>query len=329
MTTFKEIRGTAIQVLSSDPSNPIEGQIWYNSSSGTLKGYQLANVNAWAAGGNYPVATNGNAATGTQTAGLSWSGYTTTYTPAANLYNGTAWTATGSVNRAMYYSIGAGNQTATIKFGGESTTASYDNYVETFNGSTWTANPATLNNGRSFLSGCGTQTAALAVGGQIPPSGAGSNYTEKWNGTSWTSSGNYPGSYYGMYAFGTQTAAIACGGNPGTTNANSFNGSTWTSVSSMNTARDMFGGAGVQTAGIIFGGRLAPTFASTTGATELYNGTSWTSNPTGLATARRNVGSCGSQSLALFACGDAGPAYTASTEEWTGQALLTKTITVS
>ena len=40
MTTFKEIRGTAVQSVSSDPTNPEEGQIWYNNSIGVLKGYQ-------------------------------------------------------------------------------------------------------------------------------------------------------------------------------------------------------------------------------------------------------------------------------------------------
>jgi hypothetical protein len=44
MTTFKEIRGTTIEVVSSDPANPETGQIWYNSSSGTLKGYVFATV---------------------------------------------------------------------------------------------------------------------------------------------------------------------------------------------------------------------------------------------------------------------------------------------
>jgi hypothetical protein len=29
MTTFKEIRGTTIEVVSSDPANPEAGQIWY------------------------------------------------------------------------------------------------------------------------------------------------------------------------------------------------------------------------------------------------------------------------------------------------------------
>jgi hypothetical protein len=52
MTTFKEIRGTAVQSVSSDPSNPESGQIWYNNSIGVLKGYQSLGAAAWAAGGN-------------------------------------------------------------------------------------------------------------------------------------------------------------------------------------------------------------------------------------------------------------------------------------
>jgi hypothetical protein len=51
MTTFKEIRGTAIQSVSTDPSNPESGQIWYNNSIGVLKGYQSLGA-AWASGGN-------------------------------------------------------------------------------------------------------------------------------------------------------------------------------------------------------------------------------------------------------------------------------------
>jgi hypothetical protein len=52
MTTFKEIRGTAIESVSSDPSNPEVGQIWYNNTIGVLKGYQLSAA-AWASGGNW------------------------------------------------------------------------------------------------------------------------------------------------------------------------------------------------------------------------------------------------------------------------------------
>ena len=51
MTTFKEIRGTAVRSLSSDPSNPEGGQLWYNNSIGVLKGYALTAA-AWSAGCN-------------------------------------------------------------------------------------------------------------------------------------------------------------------------------------------------------------------------------------------------------------------------------------
>jgi hypothetical protein len=52
-----------------------------------------------------------------------------------------------------------------------------------------------------------------------------------------------------------------------------------------------------------------------TGATEFWNGTSWTSNPTGLNTAREQGGGCGTQTVAL-AFG--GAPYTAATEVWNG-----------
>ena len=51
MTTYKEIKGTSIELVSGNPSNPLIGQIWYDTSSNTLKGF--ANLTAsWARGGN-------------------------------------------------------------------------------------------------------------------------------------------------------------------------------------------------------------------------------------------------------------------------------------
>jgi hypothetical protein len=91
----------------------------------------------------------------------------------------------------------------------------------------------------------------------------------------------------------------------------------------LNTARNGLGGAGTQTAALVFGGNISPY----TGATELWNGTSWTSSSNGLATARAYLAGCGSQTSALAFGGL--PGNTAATEEWTGQALQTKTITVS
>ena len=39
MATYKEISGFNIKSLASDPANPLEGEMWYNSTSGTLKVY--------------------------------------------------------------------------------------------------------------------------------------------------------------------------------------------------------------------------------------------------------------------------------------------------
>jgi hypothetical protein len=70
----------------------------------------------------------------------------------------------------------------------------------------------------------------------------------------------------------------------------------WSSGGNLNTARAGIGGAGIQTATVAFGGVNSPTFYS---ATELYNGTSWTTNPNSMATARRQMGSAGIQTAAL------------------------------
>jgi len=75
MTTFKEIRGTAIQSVSSDPTNPEVGQIWYNNTIGVLKGYRSIG-GAWASGGNLNTAISFLGGCGTQTAGLGFGGST-------------------------------------------------------------------------------------------------------------------------------------------------------------------------------------------------------------------------------------------------------------
>ena len=39
MATYTSIEGGSIQVLASDPSNPVTGQMWYNTTTDTLKTY--------------------------------------------------------------------------------------------------------------------------------------------------------------------------------------------------------------------------------------------------------------------------------------------------
>tara|TARA_R100000306_G_scaffold41961_1_gene40843 strand:- start:48 stop:200 length:153 start_codon:yes stop_codon:yes gene_type:complete len=39
MANYIAIKGATIQVIAGDPANPVEGQVWYNSTTATLKGY--------------------------------------------------------------------------------------------------------------------------------------------------------------------------------------------------------------------------------------------------------------------------------------------------
>ena len=52
MATYKEIKGTQIEAVASDPSNPVEGQVWYNTTSNVLKGQAATAVGSWATGGS-------------------------------------------------------------------------------------------------------------------------------------------------------------------------------------------------------------------------------------------------------------------------------------
>ena len=47
MAEYINIKGTNRQVVSSDPSNPTIGQIWYNTTSNTLKGSVFQSTGSW------------------------------------------------------------------------------------------------------------------------------------------------------------------------------------------------------------------------------------------------------------------------------------------
>jgi len=327
MTTFKEIRGTAIQSVSSDPTNPEVGQIWYNNTIGVLKGYQNI-AGSWASGGNLSTARGGMYTAGTQTANLVSGGAPLlggVGTDQTELYNGSSWTTSGAYPASNAAGGGCGTQTAALGFaGGPNGNVPVINTSAEFNGSTWTAgNP--VNTARRFFAGTfGTQTAAIGAGGFSLDSSA----VESYDGTTWTSLTSLPATRGDGGAAGIQTAAILFGDR----NANPigsvllYNGTSFSSATNMNTARRAQAGSGTQTSAVQFGG--AP---PVTGATEEWNGTSWF-NSGNMATARQNLGGspAGTQSVALAAGGLTVPLATSTaTEEYTGIGLATKKITTS
>ncbi len=52
MATYKEIRGTHIKTVTTDPPAPVNGQMWYNSTTQVMKGFTSNPAGAWATGGN-------------------------------------------------------------------------------------------------------------------------------------------------------------------------------------------------------------------------------------------------------------------------------------
>jgi hypothetical protein len=75
MADYINIRGQSIEVVASDPANPTQGQIWYNSTSNTLKGGGVTTAGAWATANNMNTARGSLGGVGTQTAGLAFGGY--------------------------------------------------------------------------------------------------------------------------------------------------------------------------------------------------------------------------------------------------------------
>ena len=326
MTTYKEIYGTNVEVLASDPTNPVEGQIWYNSTSQTLKGYALV-AGSWATAGPLNTGRNTFSGSGTQTAGLVFGGFTPpTATGATESYNGTSWTTLpASMNTARIGAASAGaTNTAALAIGGETITpsASVTN-VEIWNGTSWTeTGDITIAN--KYQGGAGTSTAALEFGG-----GPGIVAdTESWNGSTWTELNNLNNATSQNGGCGaTNTAALNFSGSgPGgpTAQTESWNGTSWTIVNSVNTARRGLMGnrVGSQTLALCVGGTNPPTvFANT----ESWNGTAWT-EVNDLNIARGSLAAIGSSVAALAAGGS--PSGSA-TEEWSGPAVQTVNITVS
>jgi hypothetical protein len=94
MANYTGIQGQNILIVDTDPANPTEGQIWYNTTSNLLKGYANVVTNAWASGGNL----------GTARYQLGWSRNSNSrfrfwwsniyfFIKATESYNGTSWSA--------------------------------------------------------------------------------------------------------------------------------------------------------------------------------------------------------------------------------------------
>ena len=181
-----------------------------------------------------------------------------------------------------------------------------------------------LGTARNGLAGAGSQTAALAFGGDVSPPIT--NLTEEYNGSGWAVGGALNQQRKDLGSAGTQTAGLGFGGyNSGSkNNSEEYNGTSWTAGNVLGGARYRLVGCGTQTAAMALGGRggSGPSPGAVETTVENYDGTSWTSG-TGFNTARQSGGGAGTNTAALICGGGATPVpagttNTANSEEWNG-----------
>ena len=330
MADYKAIKGHTIQTVAGDPSNLAPGLIWYDSAAKKVQGAKTA-AGTWASGGNLPGNFTGHSGFGSQTAGLVAGGEIAGSDNAeAFHYDGSSWTAGGNIitQRGGGNQRGYGTQTAGALVGGHhpniptAVSASH----ETYDGSSW-SEAGDLNTGRGYQATAskGTTTAALCFGGFINPETAPNPFgavgnkdeSEEYNGTSWSEGDDLvgTGSQYGGGA-GTQTAALAFGGDDGSSKlatTESYNGTSWTEVGDLNTGRARVMAGGTEDVAIAAGG----TSGSYIGNTEQWDSTSWT-EVADLSVAR-GTGASGVTASATdgFVAGGQPSGGANDTEEWT------------
>ena len=332
MSTFKEIRGFTIKKYTTNPTNPLEGQMWYNNTTGTLKVY-LMGAGAWASGNASPVAKSKGGGAGTQTANVIFAGAAPGMSNITGEYDGTNWTTSGVYGASSYALAGFGIQTAAIGIGGMTGPGAVPTPFE-YDGSTWTATPGT-GTSAAALAGAGTTAAGVKMGGSTIPFANVTNSSEEWNGSSWTASpGNLNTARAYLSGFGTQTAALGAGGyKPAhATEVETYDGSTWTAAPALPASRLSGAGSGTQAAAFYYGGNTPlPPSSITSGTGQNFDGSSWTTSPASLGTGRRSLTGSphGTSTAALAVAGTAAPGFVDNTEEFTGAALATQTVTSS
>ena len=309
MATYKEIHGVNVQYRESD-ATAIEGDVWYNASTGKLRMYAAAG--SWATGGAVNDARFAMASAGTQTAAVIAGGGAAPLRAKCEEYNGSSWTEVNELASPKYQvCVGVtGTQTAALCIGG-APSPGVD--VQIYDGTNWTAAAANMNTAKYSGAGFGTTTAALATGGEVT---ATIEEAETFDGSSWTEVADLNAERAYLAGFGTTAAGVVTGGfNPpsptllGSTEL--YNGTSWTEVGDLNTARVKPNAVGISTSAIVFAGDIG-TPPEVAVITEEYNGSTW-AEVGDLSTATAASSASGTATSALAATGDSGGT---GTEEW-------------
>ena len=119
MAEYKEIHGTKIRNYTTNPDNPITGEVWYNDTDNVLK-FQHPNTTSagsWRTGNNMNTARAGlSSCGGTKDSALVAGGEP--FTANTEEYDGTSWTEVANLNTARRSNSTVGTNTeAALSFG--------------------------------------------------------------------------------------------------------------------------------------------------------------------------------------------------------------------
>ena len=280
MTTYREIVGKKIKKVTSDPSDSIDGQMWYNSTTGAIRG--LAILEGWSSAPNLGTGVYTGGSFGIQTAGVKVGGTKSPNTPINNVehYDGTGWSNATAFPAAIASGSGAGTQTAGLIMGGRSPSRTTNAFK--YNGTSWTAAnsiPVAADN----IASCGNETQNNVIGaiGRTNSSGnAGTNTTLTFDGTNFASGPNINVTrmFNTVSGAGTGTAGLIVGGfidpSPNAmTNCEEYDGSSWSNTDTLDTGTGFASAWGTQT------NAVTQTNKSNYVGAEAYNGTTWSSLP--------------------------------------------------
>jgi len=315
MATYEEIYGKRVDVLDTDPTlnSSYEGQVWYNSTSGTLK--SVVSFGAWFASAPQIVGGYSQGAAGTESALISVGRDKYPGPPPssrtsgdAEEYNGSGWTSATSNPNAWAFRATCGTATAAITACGTLNGVTYQSGSELWNGSSWTSNPSLPTIAEAFNQ-FGTQTASIGFGGGTPSGYPANAYTG--DGEGWTAGPNLSNDKrYGSGCTGTQTAGIAFGGQaPTNSTVEELDGTTWTSGTAMpTTGHNMPTGVGSQSSAFALPGVMPSTTS-----TFKYDGTTWTADASTATPRSGRLSSGGTQTSCVLA---GAPSNGTATEEY-------------
>ena len=328
MATYKGIQGYTVQKLSSDPTaSEVEGQLWYNSTSGAFK-LGTTSPASFASGGNMVNARYRGGAAGTQTATLAIGGYTPPGGVAkTEEYNGSSWAEGNDLNTGRYILYnGAGTQTAAAYASGYAPTVSPSYNTrnnEYYDGTCW-SEKADQSTAHVDAVQFGVQTASFVVAGALPTT---TSAIEEWDGSSWTEATALNRTTQELSGTGTVTAGIAAGGSTDSqptavAKTSLWNGSAWTESGDLPYDVRYNGIFGTSTACITVGGNSPP--GQTNNVTS-FDGSTWT-EIANYPTVINQTGQGGTTAAGIVFGGGSG---VTTTNEWNDPVYTIKTVTLS